>query len=43
MKSTILPLVSLQHVSLMKNGKEILSDINLDIYPNEIVSIIGAN
>ncbi len=37
------PLFKFEKVSLEKNGKSILKDINLEIYPNEFFVILGEN
>lgn len=37
------PLVSLRHVGVSYDGKEALHDVNLDIYPNDFLGIIGPN
>ncbi len=37
------PIISIRHLSKSFDGKEILKDINLDIYQGEVVSIIGSS
>ena len=37
------PLVSLRHVSVSYDGHEALRDVNLDIYPDDFLGIIGPN
>lgn len=36
-------ITSLQEVNLTLNSVRVLSDINLEVYPNEIVGLVGAN
>ena len=35
------PIVEIQNISVRINGKDLLKDVNLEIYPNEILGIIG--
>lgn len=37
------PLVDLSHICLRLGGKQILSDINLSVYPGEFVALMGPN
>ena len=37
------PIISIKHLAKSFDDKEVLKDINLDIYPGEVVSIIGSS
>ena len=37
------PIISIKHLAKSFGKKEVLKDINLDIYPGEVVSIIGSS
>ena len=37
------PIISIIHLAKSFGEKEVLKDINLDIYPGEVVSIIGSS
>ena len=37
------PIISIVHLAKSFGDKEVLKDINLDIYPGEVVSIIGSS
>ena len=37
------PIISIRHLAKSFGDKEVLKDINLDIYPGEVVSIIGSS
>lgn len=37
------PLVVLENIEVVFNGKKVLQDINLSIYPNSITTIVGPN
>lgn len=37
------PIISVNHVAFYRRRKQILSDISLELYPNEIVALIGDN
>ncbi|MFO8000342.1 MAG: metal ABC transporter ATP-binding protein [Marinilabilia sp.] len=37
------PLVSIKNVSAGYNGEPVLKDVNLDIYPNDFIGVIGPN
>ena len=37
------PIISIKHLAKSFGDKEVLKDINLDIYPGEVVSIIGSS
>ena len=39
----IAPIISVRNLSKSFDGKVILKDINLDIYPGEVVSVIGSS
>ena len=37
------PIISIKHLAKNFGSKEVLKDINLDVYPGEVVSIIGSS
>ena len=37
------PIISIQHLAKNFGSKEVLKDINLDVYPGEVVSVIGSS
>ena len=37
------PIISIQHLAKNFGAKEVLKDINLDVYPGEVVSVIGSS
>ena len=38
-----LPIISIKHLAKSFNNQEVLKDINLDIYKNKVVTIIGSS
>lgn len=38
-----MPLVSTENLSVNYDGKEVLADVNLDVYPDDFLGIIGPN
>ena len=41
--TNIKPIISIRHLAKNFGNKEVLKDINLDVYPGEVVSIIGSS
>ncbi|MCD4692325.1 MAG: ATP-binding cassette domain-containing protein [Calditrichales bacterium] len=39
----IQPIIKIEHLSSGYNGKQVLKDISLDIYPNEIMAVLGTS
>ena len=37
------PIISIQHLAKNFGAKQVLKDINLDVYPGEVVSVIGSS
>ena len=37
------PIISIRHLAKKFGSKEVLKDINLDVYPGEVVSVIGSS
>ena len=37
------PIISIKHLVKSFGDKEVLKDINLDVYPGEVVSVIGSS
>jgi Fe-S cluster assembly ATP-binding protein len=37
------PLLKVEHLSLIRNGKQILNDVNLAIYPGQVHALLGLN
>jgi Fe-S cluster assembly ATP-binding protein len=40
---TDIPLLKVEHLSLSRNGKQILRDVNLAIYPGQVHALLGLN
>lgn len=38
-----IPLLKIEHLSLSRNGRQILRDVNLSIYPGQIHALLGLN